>query len=398
MGKMTASISIASGHDVDWARVRQAYPLQRPLLNLNNAAVSPPPLVVEQAVIEAYRFVGRNPDVNMWSGLDAKLPDIKRQLAALADCSHDEIALNRNATEGLSVAIFGVALRAGERVLVSPWDYPSALGGWRQRQAREGIVVDVVQFDLQADDDEIVEAYESAIRPTTRVLHLTHMVHWTGRVLPIARLCALARERGIATIVDAAQSFAQMPLSFRELGCDFFATSLHKWLGAPVGNGMLIVNRERVQESWPLLAPFDDVPETIDKFDHWNLGTYNSALQAGIEPAIRFHQAIGVANIHARLRALTRYWVQRAADIPGFRMHTPLVADTLGAVSLFSVDGVDAKDLERALRDSFSVHVKYRRVGQLEGLRVSPHIYMNEADLDIFVDALRALATRSRIG
>ncbi|MEM5388252.1 aminotransferase class V-fold PLP-dependent enzyme [Paraburkholderia phymatum] len=370
--------------------MRESYPAQHPLLNLNNAAVSPPPLVVEQAVIDAYRFVSKNPDVNMWTGLDAKLPDIMRQLATLADCDAEEIALNRNASEGLSVAIFGIALSAGERVLVSPWDYPSALGGWQQRQTREGVVVDAVTFDLLASDEEVVAAYSSAIRPATRVLHLTHMIHWTGRVLPVARLCALARERGIITIVDAAQSFAQMPISFRELGCDFFVTSLHKWLGAPVGNGMLIINRRRLRETWPLLAPFDATPDTADKFDHWNLGTYNSALQAGIEPAIRLHREIGVANIHARLSALTRYWTARAADIEGLRIHTPLEADTLGAVSLFSIDGIDAVRLERTLRQPFSVHVKYRRVGQLEGLRVSPHIYMNEADLDVFVDALHA--------
>ncbi|SOE49186.1 Selenocysteine lyase/Cysteine desulfurase [Burkholderia sp. OK233] len=385
---MLECTSCATNAVVDWARVRESYPVQHPLLNLNNAAVSPPPLVVEQAVIDAYRFVSKNPDVNMWTGLDAKLPDIKRQLATVADCSAGEIALNRNASEGLSVAIFGIPLSAGERVLVSPWDYPSALGGWQQRQARENIVVDTVAFDLLASDDEIVAAYSCAMRPGTRVLHLTHMLHWTGRVLPVARLCALARERGIITIVDAAQSFAQMPVSFRRLGCDFFVTSLHKWLGAPVGNGMLIINRQRIGETWPLLAPFDATPDTVDKFDHWNLGTYNSALQAGIEPAIRFHQAIGVANIHARLSALTRYWTARAADIDGLRIHTPLDTETLGAVSLFSIDGIDAARLERTLRQSFSIHVKYRRVGQLQGLRVSPHIYMSEADLDVFVDAL----------
>ncbi|MEM5435925.1 aminotransferase class V-fold PLP-dependent enzyme [Paraburkholderia diazotrophica] len=387
---MLGSTPCETSVEVDWTRVRESYPAQHPLLNLNNAAVSPPPLVVEQAVIDAFRFIGKNPDVNMWSGLDARLPDLKRQLATLADCSADEIALNRNASEGLSVAIFGIPLSAGDRVLVSPWDYPSALQGWQQRETREGIVVDTVTFDLLASDDEIVAAYSSAIRPVTRVMHLTHMIHWTGRVLPVARLIALARQHGIATIVDAAQSFAQLPISVRLLGCDFFVTSLHKWLGAPVGNGMLVVNRECINGTWPLLAPFDATLDTIDKFDHWNLGTYNSALQAGIEPAIRFHQSIGVTNIHARLSALTRYWIARAADIDGLRIHTPLDTDALGAVSLFSIDGVDAVALEATLRQSFSVHVKYRRVGQLEGLRVSPHIYMNEADLDVFVDALRA--------
>lgn len=395
MNAMTESASKTAIVEPDWAQVRASFVQQQPLLNLNNAAVSPPPLVVEEAVIEAYRFIGRNPDFNMWSGLDMKLPDIKQDLAAFAGCSADEIALNRNSTEGLSVAIFGIPLSAGDRVLVSPWDYPSALAGWRQRQAREGVVVDVATFDLLASDDEIVDAYVSALRPTTRVLHLTHMSHWTGRVLPIERLCALARARGIITIVDGAQSFAQIPTSFRALGCDFFVTSLHKWLGAPVGNGMLIVDHRRMRETWALLAPFD-ATDAIDKFDHWNLGTYNSALQAGIEPAIRFHRGIGLANIHSRLRALTHYWIERASDIPGFRLHTPLDTETLAAVALFSIDGVDARHIERALRESFAVHVKYRQVGDLQGLRVSPHIYEDETDLDRFVEALRAVVQAAR--
>jgi selenocysteine lyase/cysteine desulfurase len=219
-------------------------------------------------------------------------------------------------------------------------------------------------------------------------MQLTHMIHWTGRVLPAQRLCALARAHGALTVVDGAQIFAQMPVSFRKLGCDYYATSLHKWLGAPVGNGMLVVRRDRIDGTWPLLAPFEPQPLGIDKFDHWNLGTYNSALQAGIAPAIRFHNEIGTDRVHARLRELTRYWIEGARRIPGFRLHTPLDNDDLAALSLFSVDRVDSKWIERELRDRHRVHVKYRQVQDLHGLRVSPHIYTRKAELDRFVAAL----------
>jgi selenocysteine lyase/cysteine desulfurase len=128
----------------------------------------------------------------------------------------------------------------------------------------------------------------------------------------------------------------------------------------------------------------------IDKFDHWNLGTYNSAIQAGIAPAIRFHNEIGVRTIHARLQELTRYWVSLARDIPGFRLHTPLDTDDLGAVSLFSIDRLDSRILEQELREKHQVHVKYRKVEHVEGLRVSPHVYMLKSDLDTFVAALKA--------
>lgn len=378
--------------DVDveerWERIRACYPVQAPLLNLNNAAVSPPPLVVEQAVIDAYRLISRNPDVNMWSKLDAALPDVKQQLAALAGCKPSEIALNRNSTEGLCTAIFGIPLVAGDQVLICAWDYPSVRAAWMQRAQREGIEVVEVDFDLMDEDDEVFAAYEARITDRTRVMQLTHMFHWTGRVLPAKRLCSLARRQGIVTVVDAAQSFAQMQVSFSDLDCDYFVTSLHKWLGAPVGNGMLIVREERIDGSWPLLAPFDPPPLRIDKFDHWNLGTYNSALQAGIAPAIRFHQEMGTATVHDRLRELTLHWVHLALAIPGFRLHTPIDSEQLAGVVLFSIDGLDSKLIEKELREQHRVHVKYRQIRHLQGLRVSPGVYVRKSELEDFVAAL----------
>nr|WIE90953.1 aminotransferase class V-fold PLP-dependent enzyme [Mesorhizobium sp. WSM4875] len=376
--------------EAEWERIRAKYPPQEPFLNLNNAAVSPPPTVVEEATVDAYRFISRNPDYNMWSKLDTALPHIKRELAELIDCSPGEIALNRNSSEGLSTAIFGIPLTKGDQVLISPWDYPSVRAGWLQRQQREGIEVVNCTFDLMDSDDDIIESYVQAMTPRTRVLQLTHMYHWNGRVLPVNRLCEIARERDIMTVVDGAQTFAQMPVSFRELDCDFFVTSLHKWLGAPIGNGMLVVSERRIDTTWPLLAPFDQPAVHIDRFDHWNLGTYNSAVQAGIAPAIQFHKAIGAERMHARLRELTRYWVGLVQDIPGFRLHTPTDTDSLAAISLFSIDSIDMQQLERDLREKHQVHVKYRKVEHVEGLRVSPHIYMLKRDLDAFVAALRS--------
>ncbi|WFU04637.1 aminotransferase class V-fold PLP-dependent enzyme (plasmid) [Rhizobium sp. CB3171] len=393
MSVVADTVNASAGEDA-WKSVRDQYPAQEPLLNLNNAAVSPPPLAVEQTVIDAYRFISRNPDYNMWSKLDTALPSIKHELAELIDCSPDEIALNRNSSEGLSTAIFGIPLEKGDQVIISDWDYPSVREGWFQRSQREGIEVVNCAFDLLDHDDDVVEAYVQAMTPRSRVLQLTHIYHWNGRVLPIKRLCDIARERNIVTIVDGAQTFAQMPVSFRELGCDFFITSLHKWLGAPVGNGMLIVNLRRIDRTWPLLAPFDKPAIGIDKFDHWNLGTYNSAIQSGIAPAIQLHKEIGAGKMHARLRELSRYWIDLARNITGFRLHTPIDANELGGISLFSIDGMDMRRLESDLREKYRVHVKYRKVMDIEGLRVSPHVYMMKSDLDIFVSALRdALAT-----
>ena len=171
----------------------------------------------------------------MRTRLDASLPSTKDALAGPVDCDPAEIALNRNSTEGLSTVIFGVPMQPGDEVMVSEWDYPSSLGGWQQRASREGIRVARVRFDPLDDDGAIVRAYMAALTPRTRVMQVTHMLHWTARVLPAQRLCAVARERGVS-LVDGAQTFAQMPVSFRPLACDFFVTSLHTsgW-GLPSG-------------------------------------------------------------------------------------------------------------------------------------------------------------------
>lgn len=389
----TACIERPLADEAFWVGIRAAYPAQEPLLNLNNAAVGVPPLVVEQAFLEACRFVTHNPDFNMWSHLDTALPAIKGRLAGMAGCGPQEVALNRNATESLCTAIFGIPLAAGERVIVGEWDYPSMRAAWHQRRVREGIEIITVRFDPMASDEEVIASYLGAFADRVRVLHLTHMLHWTGRILPVERLCRSAREAGIVTIVDGAQSFAQMPVSFRALGCDYFASSLHKWLGAPVGNGMLIVKEDRIEETWPLLAPFDEAPVGIAKFDHWNLGTYPSAVQAGIIPAIELHASIGTSVISARLRELSRYWVELARGIPGFTLHTP--GESLMGVSLFSVAGYDPRRLEQILRQRFRVHTKYRECGELRGIRVSPGIYTTKEELGQFVKALEQVVAES---
>lgn len=387
-----SSVSAASAKEDRWQAVRAAYTPSSPMMNLNNAGVSPQPLVVQNAFIDAYRFANGEPDVNMWETLDGTRDRTKAKLARLADCDVEEIALNRNSTEGLCTAIYGIDLKAGDEVLLSPWDYDSMKQAWLQRGRRHGVVVRDVNFDALASDDAIVEAYRRAITKRTRLMHLTHMLHSTGRVLPVERLCELARGHGLQTIVDAAQSFAQIPLSFRKIGCDYLAASLHKWLCAPFGTGVLIVRKERIEGLWPLMAPLSGNAKGIAKIDGWNLGTYSSPAEHAIEPAIDFHNELGTSAIHARLRELSLHWISKARSLPGFKLYTPLDEATLGAVTLFSIAGRPAEELERALRERHRIRVRFRNVNGLTGLRVSPHIYTSMDDLDRFVGALAAEA------
>ena len=379
-----------------WGDLRDAFKLSPKTLNLNNAAVSPQPIVVQEAMIRAYRFANELPDVNMWEVLDADRQRIKEKLAVIAGCRPAEIALNRNATEGLCTAIFGLGLTAGDEVIFSDWDYESMRHAWSIRARRHGIVLRPISFHPLAHDDEIIDRYRAAITPRTKVMHLTHLVHYTGRVLPVERLCALARAAGgIQTIVDAAQSFAQLPLNFEKIGCDYLAASLHKWLCAPFGTGMLITRSSRIDALWPLVGPLGEDARGSEKIDGWNLGTYSSPAEHAIEAAVEFHNAIGAARIHERLRYLNRYWVERVRDVNGFTLHTPLEHRETAALTLFSIGGMDAETIEHRLRTEHNIRVRFREHGSLRGIRVSPHIYTSEADLDRFAAALRhVVATR----
>lgn len=393
-GSLVAARSLpaeATDEESFWLRVRDAYAPSGRLLNLNNAAVSPQPKPVQEAMIAAYRFANELPDVHMWEDLDGQRDRTRAALAQLADCEAQEIALNRNATEGLCTVVQGIDLRPGDEVVISEWDYDSIRHAWEQRAQRHGLVLRRVDFAPLDSDDRIVDTYRAACSTRTKVMHFTHMLHYTGRVLPVQRLCAVARECGAQSVVDAAQSFAQVPLSFRAIGCDYLAVSLHKWLCAPFGTGMLIVKRDRIEPLWPLFAPYGKV-EGIDKLDGWSLGTYSSPAEHAIQAALAFHHEIGAHRMHARLQMLSRYWSRAALDIPGMQLHTPVTHPDTSAVITFSLAGLEARKLESLLRSDYGIRVKARERAGFTGVRVSPHIYTTPADLDRFVAALRRIA------
>lgn len=391
-GLLATQVASAGQHDdAYWERIKAAYSAAPKFINLNNAGVSPQPLVVQEAMIRAYRFANELPDVHMWQVLDATRGRTRQKLARVVDCDPAEIALNRNSTEGLCTVINGLDFERGDEVILSDWDYESMRHSWRARARRHGISLRRVQFDLMGPDHAIIDAYQRAMTPRTKVLHLTHMIHYTGRVLPLEKLCQMARARGVRTLVDAAQTVGQVPLSFRRIGCDYLATSLHKWMCAPFGTGMLIVRRDRVDDLWPSFGPFYAAPEGIEKISGMNLGTYSSPAEHAIETAVDFHLEIGTDVVHRRLRELTRYWIERANDIRGFRVHTPLGDPQTAAVTLFSIEGQDPAVIEKRLLAEHGIRVRRRDYNGLAGIRVSPHIYTRKVELDRFVAALRTI-------
>jgi isopenicillin-N epimerase len=340
------------GDDDFWAFVQQSFTSGRGIINLNNGGVSPSPRIVTEA-LERYTWQQEDTTAyTMWQILEPQSERIRTELAALFGCEAEEIAITRNASESLEILLFGLDLKRGDEVLTSTHDYPRMITTLRQREQREGIVLKQIKLPLAPKDPAaIVRAFEAGITPKTRVMLVSHVVNITGQITPLRELCELGRARGIEVIVDGAHSFAHFPFTRDELRCDYFTTSLHKWLFAPKGTGMLYVKRDRIERIWPLMAAEKRQATDIRKFEE--IGTHPAAPRLAIGEAILFHRAIGAERKAARLRTLARRWESRLREIPKVRIHTPLDDAQSCAIGTVEIEGVEPGPLQQYL---FNVH------------------------------------------
>lgn len=375
-----------------WREIRRTFTLDRALINLNNANSSSSPRVVHDAFKRHLDATNLLP-VHHRSLIEQGFERVRSRVAAAAGCDVDELALTRNATEALHIAQCGVDLRPGDEVVTTDQDYPRMLWAWDQRARREGIVIRRIQFPVPTSGDELLARFERAITPRTRVLHFCHVTNVTGQLFPVQEICRVARERGIVTIVDGAQAFGHFPFALRDLGCDFYGTSLHKWLMAPHGTGFLYVRRDRIPDCWPLMPALDSLRANIRKFE--DVGTHPAAARAAIADALDFHEALGAERKAARLRHLTLRWVNALEDRPRVRILSNTEAGQTWGLAALAIEGVDVNRLARFLLERHHVVVaalvSQGRPGPVldfQALRVTPNVYTTPAEMDAFVAAV----------
>ncbi|MEY4279245.1 MAG: Isopenicillin-N epimerase, partial [Bacteroidota bacterium] len=285
------AIDLASDEDY-WSVIQQGYTTSPALINLNNGGVSPSPRIVQEAVERFNKMTNEGPSYYMWRILDQGREPLRYKLAQLAGADPEEVAINRNATEALNTVIFGLNLSKGDEVIGTKQDYPNMINAWKQRAQRDGVVYTQISFQFPIEnDDEIVAAFEKAITPKTKIIHITHIINWVGQILPVKKITAMAKKHGIETIVDGAHSFGLLDFKVPDLGCDYFGTSLHKFLSAPIGSGMLWIKKDKIEKIWPLVC--NDKPNGTDIRKFETLGTRSFPIEQGIGEAINFHTAIG---------------------------------------------------------------------------------------------------------
>jgi selenocysteine lyase/cysteine desulfurase len=376
-----------------WRQVRLAFIRDPKILNLNNGGVAPAPTVVLDAEIEDIRYSNYSPSFRMWRELEPKIEDVRKKLAAMWDADPECVAITRNASESLENAQLGIDLKAGDEVLLTHQDYPRMITTWEQRVRRDGIVLRQLEYPVpvQAPQD-LVRLFEQAITPKTRVLHFSQVVFMTGQIFPVKELCALARSRGLISIVDGAHAFAHVPFKFTDFDCDYYGASLHKWLSAPVGTGLLYVRKDRIPKTWALMAAPKEMDANIRKFEE--IGTHPAAMHNGILQALEFHASLGSERKFARLRYLKQRWAERLGKLPGCKLCTRLEPNQSGAFSTVEFAGVDAGKLGGVLLDKYQILTTpivgpgVRGGPGFQGLRICPNVYTSLQEIDRFCEAV----------
>ena len=374
-----------------WREIQQGFTLDRTIINLNNGGCCPSPRVVHEAFKRYLDVSNQSPVYHMWQILEPNIETVRRRLAAEFGCSPEEMAITRNASEALQIAQLGIDLKAGDEVVTTNQDYGRMLDTWDQRVRREGITVKKISFPVPPPSmDDLADRLISAIGPKTKVLHFCHITNLTGQIFPVKKICDAARAKGVKTIVDGAHAFAHFPYKASDLGCDYYGTSLHKWLLAPIGTGFLYVRRENIEGLWGLTPTAASRATDIRKFEE--IGTHPAANHNAIAEALTFHDGIGSERKAARLRYLRDRWANRLLATGRFKLHTSQDPAQSCAIGTVQVLGVETNKVVEQLWAKWRIIATPINHAEYSGIRVTPNVYTTLEEVDTFAEAMQQIA------
>jgi selenocysteine lyase/cysteine desulfurase len=378
--------AVAADEDF-WREIQQAFTVDRSLVNLNNGGVCPSPKVVQEALFRHLEYSNQAPVYTMWRILEPQIESVRQRLARAFGCDPEELAITRNASEALEICQLGLDLKPGDEVLTTDQDYPRMLTTWEQRVRREGIVLRKISFPTPPPSmDDLLTRFERAITPRTRVIHFCHITNLSGQIFPVREICRMARARGIEAIVDGAHAFAHFPFTRDDLDCDYYGTSLHKWLLAPIGTGFLYVRREKIAKLWPMMAAPDSMSGDIRKFEE--IGTHPAANHNAIAEALTFYEGLGAERKAARLRYLRDRWMRRLEGQPRVRLHTSFDPAMACGLANVGVEGVAPAALTEHLWVRHRIIVTPIDHPACPGIRVTPNVYTTLDEVDRFAEAM----------
>jgi selenocysteine lyase/cysteine desulfurase len=379
-------LEIAQNEDF-WFQVRAAFTPDSSLINLQSGGVSPSPVVVQEAMKRYLDYSNTVPTYTMWEVLEPQEENVRQRLARDWGVDTEEVAIVRGTSEGLQICQNGIDLNPGDEVLTTNQDYVRMIWTYQQLELRKGIKLRQISIPTPAEDPaEIVALFESNITPRTKVLHMSHMINLSGQILPVREVADMARAHGLPLIVDGAHSFAHIDFKISDLNCDYFATSLHKWLFAPHGSGLLYVRRDRIRDTWALQAAPAELRDDIRKFEE--IGTRPVANALAIGDALTFHQGLGPQRKQARLLYLRDYWMNRLRSNDRIRWNTSQKPGMACGIANFDIPGVHLPTMNQWLFDQYGIVTHVTEHPEYTGFRVTPNVFTTLEELDRFCDAV----------
>ncbi|MDZ4797347.1 MAG: aminotransferase class V-fold PLP-dependent enzyme [Bryobacteraceae bacterium] len=380
-----------------WMNVRHAFTVDRNLINLNNGGVAPSPKIVSDTEKRYLDMENMTPTYYMWRILDPGLETVRRRLAKMFGCDPEEIAITRNASESLEIIQLGMDLKAGDEILTTNQDYPRMLTTWRQRERRDGLKLRELKFPVPPPSmDYLVKMFEDNITPKTRVIHICHITNRTGQIFPVKKICQMARARNIEVIVDGAHAFAQFPFTHADLDCDYYGTSLHKWVLAPIGTGMLYVRKSKIAKIWPMMPAPPSMDENIRKFEE--IGTHPASQRNAITEALTFHDSIGAERKAERFRYLRKRWSSKLRQYPNVKILNSEDPEQSCAIGAVAIDGIESNALITYLMDKYRIWTtSIDMPGEYKALRITPNVYTTIEEIDTFTEAMEKVAKAGKI-
>ncbi len=369
-----------------WGQIQRAFDLDRTMINLNNGGCSPAPTHVLDQMIRDLKFTNELPTEHMWRVLEPRIDSVRRDLAKDFGCDPEEMAITRNASESNETMIFGIDLKRGDEVIITTQNYPRMQNAWRQRERRDGIVLKSLKLETPVKSTaSFVDQIAAAITPRTKVIEVMHISFQTGYIAPVREIVDLAKPKGIQVFVDGAHAFAHFPFTRDQLGADYYGTSLHKWMHAPIGTGFLYVRKDKIKSLWPLMAGGVDQEGDIRKYEE--IGTHPAANHNAISVAIAFNRGIGPERKIARLRYLRDRWAkQLLAASDRVKMITEIGPEKSGAIGVVAIDGMDLGKLGGWLLSQHRIVTTPMVTDEFKGMRITPNVYTTVDEVDLFAD------------
>lgn len=397
MDKWVSSVShlpateVAKDEDF-WAGIRGGYKLKPDYINLENGYYCILPQETLENFILHVREVNYQGSYYMRTVQRENKQAMAAKLAKVAGCSPDELVITRNTTESLDMIIGGINWKAGDEAVMAEQDYGAMLEMFKQVAKRHGVVNKIVSVpNHPKSDEEIVNLYAGAITEKTRLLMVCHMVNITGHILPVRKICDMAHSKGVPVMVDGAHAFGHFQYSIPDLGCDYYGTSLHKWLTVPLGAGFLYVKKENIGKVWPLLAEGDRKEDDISRLNH--IGTHPVHTDLAIANAIDYYMKIGPERKEARMRYLQNYWTSKVRSLPNVVVNTPVDPARSCGIANVGVRGMKPSDLADTFLKKYKIYTVAIDGANVQGCRISPNVYTTPQELDVLVTALSELGS-----